>query len=141
MSNVIKATDRNRGIHGVAFNFDDLTKRADVYLAEIRAEAAKIVAKANADAVEIRKKAEVDGRKAAEQTMDKLLDQKVGQQMQTLLPAIREAITGIQQAKQGWMSQWEQRAIHLSASIAERVIRKELSKDPQISLQLVREAC
>src|SRR4029077_15680031 len=97
MANVIKATDRNRGIHAVAFNFDDLNKRADVYLAEVRAEAAKIVAKANADALEIRKKAEADGLKAAEQTIDKQLDQKVGQQMQTLLPALREAIAGIQQ--------------------------------------------
>jgi flagellar assembly protein FliH len=140
MANVIKATDRNRGVHAVAFNFDDLNKRADVYLAEVRAEAGKIIAKANADAIEIRKKAEVDGRKSAEQTLDKQLDQKVGQQMQTLLPAVREAIAGIHQAKQGWLSQWEQRAVHLSSAIAERIIRKELSKDPQISLKLVREA-
>ena len=39
MSHVIKATDRNRGVHGVAFNFDDMARQASGYLDKIREEA------------------------------------------------------------------------------------------------------
>lgn len=140
MSHVIKATDRNRGIHGVAFSFDDMALRASSYLDKIRGEATQILVKATQDAEAIRRQAEIDGRKAAEQAVEKRVDQKIGIQMQTLLPALKSAIDQIESSRQGWLAHWEVQAIKLAAGMASRVIRRELVKAPDISLALVREA-
>jgi flagellar assembly protein FliH len=140
MSTIIKATDHNRGLHGVAFNFDDISQNADAYLSKIREHAGQILAKATQEAQAIRKAAENEGRKIAEQGVDALAGQKVDQQMQTLLPALRSAIDQVQQAKPTWLAQWDRRAIHLATAIAARVIRRELSHSPEIPLNLVREA-
>jgi flagellar assembly protein FliH len=140
MSHVIKATDRNRGIHGVAFNFDDMARQASGYLDKIRAEASQILVKATQDADAIRKRAEVDGRKAAEQAVEKRLDQKIAAQMQTLLPALKSAIEQVENSKQGWLTHWETQAVKLAAGMASRVIRRELAKSPDVPLALVREA-
>ena len=74
---VIKsATARNP--HAAAFNFDDLGTQADRYLTEIRAQAAKILADANREANAIRAQAEQQGRQAAIDAAEKVLDEKVG---------------------------------------------------------------
>jgi len=140
MSHVIKATDRNRGIHGVAFNFDDMAQQASGYLDKIRGEAGQILVKATQEAESIRKRAEVDGRKAAEQAVEKRVDQKIATQMQTLLPALKSAIEQIECSRQGWLAHWETQVVKLAAGIASRVIRRELTKSPDIPLALVREA-
>ena len=118
MSTIIKATDRNRGIHGVAFNLDDMAERADVYLEGIREQARQILAQASKDAQAIRQQAEKEGRLAAERAMGETLDGKVAEQMKTVLPALRAAIDGIIQAQPGWLAQWENGAIRLAARMA-----------------------
>ncbi len=140
MSHVIKATDRNRGVHGVAFNFDDMARQASGYLDKIRAEAAQILAKATQDAQDIRRRAEIEGRKAAEQAVEKLIDQKIAAQMQTLRPALQSVIGEIEASKQGWLAHWEKQVVKLAAGIAARVLRRELAKSPDIPLVLAREA-
>jgi flagellar assembly protein FliH len=140
MSTVIKAADRHASIQQAAFNFDDMTLRADEYLKQIRAQAAKILTEAAQQAEGIRKQAEADGRKAAEKLHDKLLDQKVTQQMQTVLPALKTAIQEIQQSKQTWQAHWEKQAIRLSVAIAEKVTRRQVEKHPEITLKLLQEA-
>jgi len=140
MPTVIKAADRQRGIHHAAFNFEDLTHNAEGYLKQIREQAGQILLKATQDAEQIRAAAAQEGRAAAERAVEALVEQKLGQQLQTLLPALRATIEEIQRSKQGWVAHWEQRAIHLSAAIAARVCRRELEKQPEIPLQLVKEA-
>ncbi len=140
MSTIIKATDRNRGIHGVAFNFDDMAQRADEYLEKIRDQARQILAQASKEAQAIRQQAENEGRKAAQLEANNLLDKKVAEQMKTVLPALRAAVEGIVQAQPGWLAQWENGAIRLAARMAARVLRRELQSDPQVALPLMREA-
>jgi flagellar assembly protein FliH len=43
-------------------------------------------------------------------------------------------------ARQAWLRHWERSAIGLSARIAERTIRRELARDPEIRLGLIQEA-
>jgi len=136
MTMIIRATNENRGIHSVAFNFDDMTAKANQYLAKVRGEAVAIVAKAQQDALAVRKKAEEDGHKAGMQ----MVEQIVQKQLATALPALKQAIQEIHDAKQVWQRHWEATAVHVAAAIAKRVIRRELSKDPKITLTLVREA-
>jgi len=136
MTTIIRATDQNRGIQRVVFNFDDMTTKANEYLDKVRAEAVAIVAKARQDATVVRKQAEEEGRQAGMQAVE----QVVQKQLATALPALKQAIEEIHDAKQAWQRHWEATAVHVAAAIAKRVIRRELSKDPQITLTLVREA-
>jgi len=140
MTTIIKATDHGAAIQRIAFNFDDMAERANRYLDEVREQAKEILAKAAEDGQRIRKQAEEAGRRAGEQKVDEKLDQKVGQQMQTLLPALRQAIEDIQHARHAWLTRWEQQGVHVAAAIAARVIRRELAATPVISLDLLREA-
>lgn len=140
MPTVIKAAERSHGIRSEAFNFDDLALRAEAYLRGIRVQAEKIVATAAQDAVTLRKAAELEGRRAGEQAIENLIDHQISKQLETVLLALRTAVDDIAQSKQGWIASWEQQVIHLSAAIAARICRRELSRQPEIALDLVREA-
>lgn len=140
MSTVIKTADSAHGIRSVAFNFDDLASQADAYLRGIRAQAEKIVAKAASDAATLRKTAEAEGRRAGEEAIESLVDKKVAGQLETVLPALRSAIVDIERSKQGWVASWERHAIHLAAAIASRICRREVQRQPEITVDLVREA-
>ena len=81
-------------------------------------------------------RAQAEGRQAA---LDEV-DQMIQKQLATVIPALRQAILDIHQAKQAWLAQWEASAVHLAAEIAKRLIRGELTRQPQIPQTLVREA-
>ena len=127
-------------LRGVAFSLDDMSRQSDTYFDDVRAESHKIVAAAQAEADAIRATAEQNGRRAAEQAALKVLDQKVGQKMQTLLPALQGAAAELIDARHDWQRWWEAQAISLARLMAERIVRRELSADPQISLAWIREA-
>jgi len=132
--------DQTVGVRGVAFDFEDVNQRAGNYLDQVRGEAAKIVRKAQEEAAAIRQKAEQEGKKAGLAAVEQIAADKLGQQMATLLPALREAVNEIQRSRVAFLAQWEKSAIHLSAAIATRVVRRELKHQPDITLSLVREA-
>ncbi len=136
MPTVLRATDRHTTTAGVAFNFDDMAGQAKKYLDQVRIEAAKIVTKAQQDAAALRQRAQAEGRQAAMNEVDQMIQKQLG----TVIPALRQAILDIHQAKQAWLTQWEASGIHLAAEIAKRLIRGELTRQPQIPLTLIREA-
>lgn len=124
----------------VAYDLTDMAAEADDYLGGVRREAAKIVEQARRDAAAVRQEAEAAGRRAAEQAIERILDEKVAKQMTTLTPALQAAVEQIREAKQAWLLHWESRAVDLAAAIAARLVRGELSRQPQITLTWVREA-
>ena len=136
MPTVLRATDRHTTTAGVAFNFDDMAGQAKKHLDQVRVEAAKIVAKAQQEAAAVRQRAQAEGRQAAMNEVDQMIQK----QLATVIPALRQAILDIHQAKQAWLAQWEASGIHLAAEIAKRLIRGELTRQPQIPLTLIREA-
>jgi len=127
-------------LHQVAFNFDDMTSRAEQYLQQVRVEAAKIVNEAHGQARQIRADAEKDGQAAAMEAMEQVVDRKLSAQLQTLIPALQKTIDDIQQAKAAWLRHWRHAAVDVAAAIASKVIRSELSQRPEIALNLVKEA-
>ncbi len=136
MPTVLRATDSHRVTANVAFNFDDLADQAKKYLDQVRVEAGKIVVKAQQEAAALRARAQADGRQAALDEVDRMIQK----QLATVIPALRKAILDIHQAKQAWLAQWEASAVHLAAEIAKRLIRGELTRQPQIPQTLIREA-
>jgi flagellar assembly protein FliH len=140
MAGIIKSAGPLRAADGATFNFDDMAVRAGQYLEQVRKQAAQILAQAGKDAAALRAKAEQEGRAAAQKAVEQMVDQRVAQQMTTLLPALKQAVTGIQEAKQSWLRHWERQGVHAAAAIAARVIRREVRQAPEITLTLLREA-
>jgi flagellar assembly protein FliH len=124
----------------VAYDLTDMAVEADEYLNGVRREAAKIVEQAKRDAELVRQEAEAAGRRAAEQAIERILDEKVAKQMKTLTPALASSVEQIREAKNDWMRHWETATVSLAASIAKRLVRSELTRRPEISLQWIREA-
>lgn len=131
-------------VGAVAFNYDDVTSKANAYLTQVKAEAAQIIAKANKEAETIRKQAQDQGSKSAVETAEKAVhtrvESQVRQQMQTALPALTQLVAAIEAERLQWLAKWEQNAVQLSVAIAQKVVRRQLSSQPQITVALVREA-
>ncbi len=140
MASIIKSSGPLRGADGATFNFDDMAAKAGAYLEQMRTQAAQILAQAGQDAMAIRARAEQEGKAAAMQSMQQTVDQRVAQQMTTLMPALKQAVTEIEQAKDACLRHWEKTTVHTAAAIAARVVRREVRQTPEITLDLVREA-
>jgi len=137
MATIIKSTAKHPIPQAAAFNFEDLAAKANQYLDQVRKDAAQIIAKANQDAEAIRRRAQVEGHRAGVAQVEKMVEQRLAAQ---LLPALQAAVRQIQEAKQQLLLHWEKSAIHLARAIAERVIRRQVAADPQITLTWIREA-
>ena len=143
MAGVIKAQCSQlagQAARPAAFNFADMGDQASAYLNQVRAQAAQIVADARAEAEQIKAKSQVDGRQAALKAADAAIQSKLDEQLKQLVPALESAAQQVVQARDHWQRRWEQNLVHLAAKIAERVIRRELISQPEITLELVREA-
>lgn len=143
MAAILKATGQ-QSVHttpqAVAFNFDDVTAKAQAYLADVRGQAAGIVSDAQGQADQIRQQARRDGRQDAARDAEEAIQGKIEQQLQFLVPAISEAVVEVQRERTAWLRRWEQNVVTLAVAIAERVIRREVTAQPEISLDLLREA-
>lgn len=124
----------------VAYDLRDFSGQADDYLDRVRAEAAKIVLQAKQEAGKIRAQAEQAGRQAAEEAIEKLLDDKVAKQMRTLTPALQTAVAQIVDSQADWQRHWEKSIVELACAFAKRLVRRELKQQPEIALEWIREA-
>jgi flagellar assembly protein FliH len=140
MSSVIKTFSAQRLRDGGTFNLEDLSVRASGYLAEVRAQAANLLVKAGREAIEIRQRAEQEGRQAAQRAAEAQIDERIGKQMISLLPALSEAVQGIVQARQTWLAHSETAMLKVATAIASRIARREVQRQPDITLTLIREA-
>jgi flagellar assembly protein FliH len=139
MSTIIKSGASTRNIQQIAFNLEDMKQQAAKYLEQVRSQGAQIVAAAESQADGVRKRAEEQGKQAAMRAAEKVLDEKVGQRMQTALPALQKVIAGIADAKQAWLGLWERSTVRLATAIAARVVRRHVPDLPDVTLALVRE--
>ena len=129
-----------RQVQSVAFSFADMRGQADDYLNTVRQEAGKIVQQAHRDAEQIRRQAEAAGRKAAQAAIERILDEKVGRRMDTLLPALEQLVRQINDAKGRLLNHWERSGLKVATAIAERIIRRQLDRQPEIALDLIGDA-
>jgi flagellar assembly protein FliH len=140
MASVIKASGTARSTEAGLFNFEDLSVKAQGYLDQVRVQAGQVLAKAEKDAIAIRQRAEQDGKTAALKAAEAQLDERIGKQMVTLLPALKQAVDSLSQVRQNWLAHSEKTSVKVATAIAARIIRRELIQVPQITLGLVKEA-
>ena len=133
-------TTVGRSAQPISFSFTDMRGQADDYLGTVRAEAAKIVQQAHQQAEVVRRQAEAAGRKAAEAAVERILDEKVAKRMQTLLPALEQVVREVNDLKGALLVEWERSATKVSLAIAKQIIGREVTQDPQISLDTIRDA-
>jgi flagellar biosynthesis/type III secretory pathway protein FliH len=136
MATIIKAHRPDGGARGVAFRFDDLAAEAEARLGRARAEAERLLADARRDADEIRDEARREGLRQASDELERRVDQRLS----GVLPALRQATSELHDARQAWLTHWETAAVRLAVAMAERVIRRELPRRPDVPVALVREA-
>src|SRR5262249_4854017 len=60
--------------------------------------------------------------------------------LQTLLPALEEGVRRLEREREQWLAAWENAAIRLSASMAGRIIHRELSQRPLEAEGMIRAA-
>ncbi len=136
MSSIIRAAEQTRVPHGVPFNFEDMSVRANQYLDGIRGEARKIVAAAQREAVQIKERAKADGYQAGQHQVAEI----IRSQLASVLPALRQAVEDVQHARQEWLTHWEAAAIHVAAAIAGRIVRREITDLPAFAAGKLRES-
>ncbi|RMF88179.1 MAG: hypothetical protein D6741_19570 [Planctomycetota bacterium] len=140
MSSIIKAGDKNVPVGGAVFNFDDMAAKANEYLEGVRKQADDIIKRAKQEAQTIRRQAEQQGRTEAHRSVEAIVERQLQGKLATLLPALKEVVKRIEQSRHEFLRQWEREAVELAGAIAARIIRRELSHQPELALDLVREA-
>lgn len=139
---VIKAEQlqrEDRDFSAVAFNFEDVTDRAQGELAKIKQYAAKLIQEAQQEAAKIRQQAATAGQTDAMQKAQATLKTQVDQQAATVIPALQQIVKELTEAKQTFLQEWENAALHVACSIAEKVIRREITQRPEIGIDMIRE--
>jgi flagellar assembly protein FliH len=147
MTTIIKqhgAAGEDDAVRCAAFNLDDIADNAHQYLAEVRRRAEEIVKQARDEAAQLRRQAAEQGRadalKIARQNADAKANQELEERLKSLLPALAAATAEIQHSRATWRRHWEERAVHLAVAIAERIVRREIGRSPEIALDLIRES-
>lgn len=138
MASVIKQNDQ-QSVRGSTFNFDDMARHGEAYLRDIREQAACILSEAGVQAERIRKQAEIDGLKAAQKQHQAKLEAEADKRMEGALPVLKAVVGEIQSSHEAWLAHWERTGVALAARIAERVLRRELERRPELPLVLMRE--
>lgn len=143
MAGIIKAHGTSLGAPAArppAFSFADMGQQASTYLNQVREQAAHIVAQATQEAELIKSKAQAEGRQSALKAAESVIQGRLDEQLKQLMPALESAAQQVVEAKDQWQRHWNQNLVRLATKIAERVIRREIANQPEISLALIQEA-
>jgi len=138
-SSVIKVHEGTIAAQATPFNFEDMAERARAYLEGVRKQALQIVTEAQKEATAIRKRAEVEGRKAGTEHAEHVIRSELEKNLTTVLPALREAVSQIRQARQTFLAEWEKNLLNLAGAIAIKLVRQAVIETPQIAVPLIRE--
>lgn len=136
MATILRAADSQLHPHLATFNLQDVAAQASQHVTQAKDHAAQILADAQNEAEAIRRKAADDGVEQAVCEFEAILTAQVA----PAVAALQQAAVELQAEKQIWQSQWESGAVRLAAAIAEKIIRRELRRYPEITLDLVRES-
>ena len=123
-----------------SFNLEDMSTQADTYLASVRRQAMDILNAAKERVTVLEAEACHRGRQAAKEQAEQFAQEYVDQRLRTLLPALEQSITSIQHSRETWLRHWERNTVQLACAIAARLVQRELSQSPEISLEWIRQA-
>ncbi|HLA84368.1 MAG TPA: FliH/SctL family protein [Thermoguttaceae bacterium] len=142
---IIKATHPDAGRSEAiaclsAVELAELTAQSEPRDGGLRGEAARLVAAATHEAERIRREAAEQGFREGQQAAREELAGRHDEQWSTLRPALDSVVGELRDARHAWLEHWEKTAVRLAVAIARRILRRELTREPAVSLALVREA-
>lgn len=151
-SRIMKRHASTAALQHVAFNYEDVQQRCDDYREQTRQECVRLLSEAQQQITREReetrkaghaegyrnglKQAEEEIQQKAQQTAEQLVEQR----LQTVLPAVSQLLEELSAARQHCQAEWEQELIGMSIAIAQRVITQTLDTEPEILIDVVREA-
>lgn len=136
MATIIRAADAHSSPHVANYNLTDVAAETERYLDRIRAEGAAILAEVQSQADAIRQQAAEEGQRQAASEAKQLAKE----QLAPAIEALQQAAAELKESKQAWLAHWESSAVRLATAIAARIVRREIAREPEITLKLVREA-
>jgi len=142
MATVIKAgalAGDTRSRNCVTFNFEDMSTKANGYLQDVREKAAAILNEAKVEGERLRAQCRAEGRREGEQLARQTAVQELQKNLQTLMPALTQTVAELVAAKAQLLKQWESGALTLAVAMAEKIIRREVSDKPEITLGVLRD--
>jgi len=151
-SRVIKARSARNLASATAFNFDDVRRQCDEFVANARKQSEQLLAKTAVEAEEIRRRAHAEGLAAgqreglasAQQLIEaravEIAARETQEKLRTALPAFQALARSLEIERDRWVTHWEAAAVVLSTAIAEKILRQELSQRPELSLAVIQEA-
>ena len=148
---VLKADTTHSLQYEVAYNFEDLERRCEQYLEQVREKTRGVIVEAQAEADFIRKTAQSEGYDAgyqaglqkAEQEIQNQINtevrKQIAQKLQPSLPLIQNVAESMATQKMEWFSEWESKGVTLAIAIAERILHLKLSAHPEGVVSLMQE--
>ncbi|MFM7843670.1 MAG: FliH/SctL family protein [Planctomycetota bacterium] len=117
----------------------EITADTRRYCDEARREAATLLEAAKLEAIEIRQRAAADGLLAGRAEAEQEVRAAVQRHLAEAPATWASVLQAVQRSRQEWLARWEREALDLSVAIAERLIRREVQQQPEITLDLIRE--
>lgn len=133
------------------FNFEDLKKRGDAFLQQVREEARKIVLQAESDATAVRDQIERESRQAgynagkaqaakeSEKKAREVAESLVAERLKSLRPAMESAIAQLRAERDALAVHWEKRMVDLALDLAGRIVEVQRRRDQNTLPKLVHE--
>jgi flagellar assembly protein FliH len=120
--------------------FVDLSDELHARLEAARVESAQLVADAREAAERVRREAQQQGQVLARDAALRQCREELDRRLATALPALGQAVACLEREKAQHLRHCERHVVRLAIAIAERLVRRELDRAPEITLSLVREA-
>jgi flagellar assembly protein FliH len=146
---IIKADSLRLDSTGEAFPFVDLQRYGEALITSARREAEDLLESARQEIDQLRQRtiaeAQAEGRREGlrdadeyiAQQADEIARERVSAQLSTALPALRAASESLQAERDRWLVRWEQTAVRLGVSIAEKLLRRQLAMRPELANEMI----
>jgi flagellar assembly protein FliH len=116
----------------VAFNVDDVQQRAQAYLAQVRDQAAEILAAAQRQAESVKAAARASGLAEAQKDITQQVEDRARQlteeRIRTATAACQQAVDSLSGDTTQWLQEWRDVTIELATSMAEKLVRQSMAQ-------------
>ncbi|MCA9022221.1 MAG: hypothetical protein KDA74_18860 [Planctomycetaceae bacterium] len=136
----------------IAYNFNDIEKRCEEYILNVRNQTRQMIIDAQAEAEQIKQEAyqagkqqgQAEGSREIESQVqsrsETLANQIVEEKLGTVFPAMQAAVEGLQQEQVNWRQTWDTTAVKMCLVIAEKMVRHEIKSHPETVKPMMSEA-
>lgn len=122
------------------FHLQDLEQRSELFLTQVRKQAAEILTQAQAQAESLRQQTIKAAKQESLQAVRDELRSETERRLAALEPFLQKTMAQLQEQLTAWRLDWETRTVGLAVEIARRICRRELREQPQIVLSQIEAA-